>query len=498
MTETLKLHFLTKKGIQKVLIFIILISCISVFSVYAKPKNIKIILPGQKTNSISQYGITWFFEEEVEYGQFVNGDYWVVGPVSIIYISPRSENVSGRTINGSEINPDPRGKTQGYDSSMSYNTYDNNLNVSLDISSSNPLIINNTASLVSTISAESPGNTPQLRVAAVLTILSSTPPERSFRPPFVGINKSIEFSETNINYNLLENLDPPLNGNPSWNNADTWFNHVWLDYRGGVGGRMFHPTENMPNYGRDMASRIGEAALMLNLNYSNEIKKNLLIGFLQYGIDLWGVIETGSHGWPQDGGHGGGRKFPILFAGFLLDSGNMMNIGNMTEYYYNYATGPVFGEDQTTIYLSEEEAKRYINSDTGLYPTNNEHRNYSDAYYNETDWTYINANGKVGLPEYSKWYSSNYQGRWISRRIDASYRQCCHANGFTGFVLAVHIMDLKNLWNHDALFDYIDRYIEWATIEGSPIWQCHYSSFAKSMWDKYRNDYPPVWSYQEP
>src|SRR4030042_322243 len=35
------------------------------------------------TTSITQYGFTWNFNSAVEYGRFVNGDYWVVGPVVI-------------------------------------------------------------------------------------------------------------------------------------------------------------------------------------------------------------------------------------------------------------------------------------------------------------------------------------------------------------------------------------------------------------------------------
>jgi len=38
------------------------------------------------TNSISQFGITWTFNQQHEFGQFANGDYWVVGPVTIVAI----------------------------------------------------------------------------------------------------------------------------------------------------------------------------------------------------------------------------------------------------------------------------------------------------------------------------------------------------------------------------------------------------------------------------
>ena len=37
---------------------------------------------GATTTSISQFGITWTFDQPVEYGQFANGDYWL--PASVL------------------------------------------------------------------------------------------------------------------------------------------------------------------------------------------------------------------------------------------------------------------------------------------------------------------------------------------------------------------------------------------------------------------------------
>lgn len=39
-------------------------------------------------SEISQYGITWKFDHEYRVGQFVNGDWWVVGPVKIVTVTP--------------------------------------------------------------------------------------------------------------------------------------------------------------------------------------------------------------------------------------------------------------------------------------------------------------------------------------------------------------------------------------------------------------------------
>ena len=65
--------------------------------------------------SITKDGITWTFSETVPVGQFVNGDYYVVGPVTITAISPQP-TTSSPYLNGSVKNlPTSSGKS-GFDS----------------------------------------------------------------------------------------------------------------------------------------------------------------------------------------------------------------------------------------------------------------------------------------------------------------------------------------------------------------------------------------------
>ena len=72
--------------------------------------------PPGNTRQISQFGITWTFSQDVVYGRFANGDYRVVGPLTITRIDPASIETGGLTINGAMINPSPRnGSVQGYD-----------------------------------------------------------------------------------------------------------------------------------------------------------------------------------------------------------------------------------------------------------------------------------------------------------------------------------------------------------------------------------------------
>ena len=45
-----------------------------------------------ETDTVTQYGITWTFDKKVKVGQFVNGDYYVVGPVTVTGITPGPAN----------------------------------------------------------------------------------------------------------------------------------------------------------------------------------------------------------------------------------------------------------------------------------------------------------------------------------------------------------------------------------------------------------------------
>jgi hypothetical protein len=78
------------------------------------------------------------------------------------------------------------------------------------------------------------------------------------------------------------------------------------------------PVENMPQYGLEYGRIAGIAALLLCTDLPRERKEPLLINYVQVGIDLGGMIRAEASGWTCWGGHGSGRKLPIVFACLLL------------------------------------------------------------------------------------------------------------------------------------------------------------------------------------
>jgi hypothetical protein len=419
-------------------ILLILLCCFSIATVNA-------------ATQISNNGITWTFDRDYTTGQFANGDYYVIDPGSGVNIVGITQPNGGST-DGSMINPSSQ-SSQGYNQNApSYNAA---LNVARSVSASSPLRVTTGASLISTIGRTYDGKT-YVGSAAILTVLAGQPPAGSFRPAYFGTDKGIKYNKSNIDLNKLRRL-PNISGMPSLSSTEDSIARPWVDTLGGWIGRQIHPANNMPDYGREMATTIGMAGLMLNSDFSNPEKEKLAIYMCQLGIDFYGIAINGQVGWPADGGHASGRKFPIIIAGSLLNDNKMLNVGSVTA----------FGEDQQTFYVSQKEVDLTHSS-----AWNPDTRGGTPEPYIASD---------IGTPE---WGIRHVEYPTLDNKAwSAIYRTCCTANAWGGEILAIEAMGLRGSWNHEPLFAYMERYMN---VDGS-----QWSSWVRSMWIAYHNSMAP-------
>jgi hypothetical protein len=441
-----------------------------------------------KAQVLQQFGITWRFDRDYPVGQFVTGDFWVVGPVTIVEFSPASVQSGNRIMNGSMINPDPKVGAIGYDNAVCWNPipYQASLNIAYNVSASNPRVVATHSSIVSAISVPQGGARPQLSRAAVLTVLPSPAPVGSFRPPYSGNDKSVKFNKSMLDYSVLRRM-PAVSGTPSPQTVAAYFAAPWLDHYPGWQGDYVHPALNMPNYGREMHTQISMGALMLHMDFTNEQKELLLCRFVQLGIDLYGIIEAGGREvWSNDGGVAGGRKWPILFAGIILGDTGMKSIGQKSgDYLYQNGYGPGncppdyihFGEDDQTFYVTQADVN-ITNSpaasgvgDEGKIP------------YSKSD---------IGLPEWAIRHAT--APNMSNKSIWSAYRNVA-GPPFDGTALAALLTEGgKELWNHNAFFDYTDRYMA-MTASGGEFegWWSGIGKYTRNMWDRYRAQCGPIW-----
>ncbi|GAI58391.1 unnamed protein product, partial [marine sediment metagenome] len=93
----------------------------------------------------------------------------------------------------------------------------------------------------------------------------------------------------------------------------------------------------------------------------------------------------------------------------------------------------------------------------------------------------------LGLPE---WGLSHVNARYRDGNTwSAKYRDNVGKGGLCSHQLTALIMGFKTLWNHDAYFDYVDRYMGIMVGYGYRA----NSDFSEEMWDTYRANYGPVW-----
>jgi hypothetical protein len=487
---------------------------------------------GDERTSVSQNGITWTFDRARTVGQFANGDWWVVGPVTITTVSPGRTGTGASTRNGTEKNPTATYQpAQGFDGRAT--AYTESKTISF------PVSLTGGDRLVSTISSNTPQYHRVLQSAAILTVVSAPVPANTFRPPYVGWNGTTFYSANNLRTNLLPSL-APVEDTPNISSVEAKFAKVNLDHKFTASGSDIWPIDNVDYYyGRELADQVGIAASMLLLDPARVGNKTRLAMLLtQRGIDNYGMISGGTYAWYPDNGHMAGRKFPIPFAGLMLNNRDMLDIGE--DYGPNY-----FGEDGQTRYITQALVDMQMHMEvSGVVSqvgtnsiTINNFPGYRTLRGNYIDiisgpgagqrrlvssdnapwgggpysvvatlsqpWTTVPVVGQsvyrvagyetsmIGTAEWMG-FSFYDDAQYANPSWYQTYRLCCTAVSWQATALAARALGLMDEWNHPEFFDYVDRYMTNAS-PGTQYpetidWRA-WNPFSARMWDEYRDNF---------
>lgn len=429
----------------------------------------------QTKTQVSQYGVTWEFDGEYTVGQYANGDWWVQGPVTITKITPESTVEDGRVKHGTTVNA--RGKAHGFDSYDSTavvkvnkpdkpwdspsHSYDESLN--RDPSRTGEPLELKTGTVFSSISIpdEEIRDTgrPTLRELALLTVVDEEPPEGAFRPnPYSDGDKTSNWTEDDLDYSILKNR-PVVEPMPDTDALVDQALRFWNEQETTWKQRPVHAKNNQPAYGRGIGKRSGQMLLLVHLDIDEDVKRDLFVGLVQYGLDNYGRFKAGSPEfksdvrWKANGGHNVGRKMPVVLAGLALDDSGILSIADRDE------DPDRFQEDGQTFFVTEDDVGKNVVDD--------------HETYREED---------VGMPEWGVNHWSD--GTADDRRWGASYRWI--GSAFVPHALAAHLTDgAVDAWNHPAFFEYVDRYEERGSPD--PDQPNAIDEFAQACWDEYRN-----------
>jgi hypothetical protein len=396
--------------------------------------------------SITKDGITWTFSQPVLAGQFVTGDWWVVGPATVTGLNP-APTTAMPFLNGSVVNLPTASSKSGFDSRLNDGT-DQSYWFDATLRSYPPIALKGGDALVSTISLAATHSLPEVmrasdmsaspvRSASVLTVLAAAAPSDALRPSYCDRGQTL-YRTGALQRSLLPSVAPPNPAQtPTLAAYEALFRRPWID----TNPFLFDaPAEYMPSYGMHIALANSYAGLLLMLNFSADQKINLTNYFVQYGIDLYGCAKAG-YGWPAFGGHRSGRKMPILVAGILLGDVGMKSVST--------AYPNEFGEDMQTAYISRIPGG-FTQAWQGATVI------YGGHYGVKTDGSPVMA-GLYG--PYEQLQPANWPLLTPTEQLGEAYRRCCTSIAWVGEALVMHMLKAEAVWNWQPFFDYVDRWM---------------------------------------
>jgi hypothetical protein len=467
-------------------------------------------------SSLTKNGITWTFSIALEYGQYINGDYWVVDPGSGITISSTTHTVVSGVASGEHHTINPRWGSHAYDSRQG--GYDAGQAVSL------PVVLT-AGDCIVTVTNYTAGVTNQtyLDTAAILNVVDEIQDASNFRPPYCRPSRvadsstdALLFSQDSITSGkwalLPKKSHVGIGSIPSLASTLALVSGPWIDHLGESWCGEIAPHQYMKAYGEYVSQDVSTAFGQLCLDYTDSELKELATHLIQIGIDNYATTLDGGK-WYANGGLMNGRKLPITFAAVMLNDTSMKAFSRWDPV---NTLQPRFSEDGQTYYFDDSTLPLYQGPAPSflVYSVPGSGRvavrgvkGWLDIANGGTGdlalWRMNNAGDVTSCVAHehkplSDWNSvyDNGEGKY------EAYRLANTAHAWIGQCLFMYLFgndELISVWDHNAYFDYCIRWMsqsnsieqtQWLAKYGTNIGQQQYTglTFVDDLWSTYPNE----------
>lgn len=412
------------------------------------------------TEVITQFGVTFRFAAPRPAGQYANGDWWVLGPVSMTSITPASDiqtdaidgngtAIAHRVVNGTMVNPGNRAFAPGglaanntSNTLQSFDTLANGVSNmvyepvhNVDPGATGSALIVATGSVmkfVSRLTGLPLNNRPAGTDMVVLTVVDAIPAPYAIRP---GVsrsgNKASPCRLSDFNLDVFQSLAPTANA-PTFEQALAWVGrYIEVAFPDSINNTGAKGANNHPEYGRDIGNNVHRALLSLHLSsFTAQQKRTLLSQMAAIADDLVGRAEEGA----ITLGAGGGNSWKLPLIVVCAASLGAKTPASWTTY---------LSGAQRMVWAENRQMFRVSSADIALprYTADGRPRTaYTQQMLGSAEW------GEAGAaqPERS---GSNW---------NASYRDIVAYSLYPGALAIELTAGAKALWDHPEFWLYME------------------------------------------
>ena len=396
-------------------------------------------------SAVSIDGITYTFSASRPVGQFVTGDWWVDGPVTITAMSPAFS--AGN--HGWQVNPNL------IDNKLTYGGVcvdDDCGSQSLDSQAFHytappalPYTANPGESVVKVISQNPDsdcGFETCLEVAAVLTVLDTPPPNNGtnqFRPPYMGTDKPLySVDDMEDQFQALPDLASTAAIDPE---LPTQAQAIEAIKRPNISthiqeSSMFQALLNVDSpddmtYAPEIAATYATSVLrglIVKGGDSEGSRRQLMIDAVQRGIDVIGAKEMGMNYYAA-GGVNHGYMLPAVLAAFMLDNQDMKDL--------------IAAVPQTGFQETGEVSPRQHGG-----PVLWGHDRGEDEYWSDVE---VGADNGTNRDPYGYIDGGSIPG--------GRYETCCTLNVTKAYATVVHLIGMEDVWDDPNSLEIVERYV---------------------------------------